>query len=125
MADLSNILAALAAQRGTPSQPPPPLQGAPYPPPQYATPPGGATPYGLPQPINSGSVDLANIKPINSGSVSIADAIAKARGIAAEKGLSYDPNRRKISPHFRPATITNIISSPNEHGSPLSSEQRL
>lgn len=100
MADLSNILAALAAQRqgGTPSQaPPPPLPGAPYPPPQYATPPGSATPYGLPQPINSGSVDLASIKPVSSGSVSIADAIAKARGIAAEKGLSYDPSRRKIS----------------------------
>ncbi|KAK5046029.1 hypothetical protein LTR84_008816 [Exophiala bonariae] len=98
MADLSNILAALAAQRGTPSQaPPPPLQGAPYPPPQYATPPGGATPYGLPQPINSGSVDLANIKPVSSGSVSIADAIAKARNIAAEKGLSYDPSRPPIN----------------------------
>jgi far upstream element-binding protein len=98
MADLSNILAALAAQRqgGTPSQAPgpPPIPGAPYPPPQYATPPGNPTPYGLPQPIHSGSVDLAGIQPINSGSVSIADAIAKARGIAAEKGLSYDPSRR-------------------------------
>lgn len=98
MADLSNILAALAAQRqgGTPSQaPPPPVPGVPYPPPpQYATPPGGAPPYGLPPPINSGSVDLASIKPVSSGSVSIADAIAKARGIAAEKGLSYDPSRR-------------------------------
>ena len=95
MADLSNILAALAAQRqgGTPSQGPPPVPGAPFPPPQYATPPSSATPYGLPQPISSGSVDLAGIQPINSGSVSIADAIAKARGIAAEKGV-YDPNRR-------------------------------
>ncbi|KAK7885366.1 hypothetical protein LTR67_010544 [Exophiala xenobiotica] len=94
MADLSNILAALAAQRqgGTPSQGPPPLPGAAFPPPQYATPPSNATPYGLPQPISSGSVDLAGIQPINSGSVSIADAIAKARGIAAEKGV-YDPNR--------------------------------
>ena len=101
MADLSNILAALAAQRqgGTPSQAaPPPVPGAPYPPPQYATPPGGAPQYGLPQPIHSGSVDLAGIQPIGSGSVSIADAIAKARGIAAEKGLAYDPGRRKDTP---------------------------
>ncbi|EXJ64753.1 hypothetical protein A1O7_01091 [Cladophialophora yegresii CBS 114405] len=104
MADLSNILAALAAQRqgGTPSQaPPPPVPGMPYPPPQYASPPGSAAPYGLPQPINSGSVDLGGIKPISSGSVSIADAIAKARGIAAEKGLSYDPSRPPINPDPR------------------------
>ncbi|KIX06329.1 uncharacterized protein Z518_04305 [Rhinocladiella mackenziei CBS 650.93] len=100
MADLSNILAALAAQKqgGAPSQaPPPPVPGAPFPPPQYATPPGTATAYGLPQPINTGSVDLAGIKPVSSGSVSIADAISKARGIAAEKGLSYDPNRLPMS----------------------------
>lgn len=101
MADLTNILAALAAQRqgGTPSQaaPPLPVPGALYPPPQYAPPPGGVAPYGLPQPIHSGSVDLAGMNPMNSGSVSIADAIAKARGIAAEKGLSYDPTRRKIT----------------------------
>ncbi|EXJ65705.1 uncharacterized protein A1O5_11232 [Cladophialophora psammophila CBS 110553] len=100
MADLSNILAALAAQRqgGTPqAAPPPPVPGAPYPPPQYATPPGSAPPYGLPQPIHSGSVDLTNIKPVSSGSVSIADAIAKARGIAAEKGLSYEPGRPPIN----------------------------
>lgn len=98
MADLSNILAALAAQRqgGTPqAAPPPPVPGAPYPPPQYAPPPGSTAPYGFPQPINTGSVDLAGIQPVSTGSVSIADAIAKARGIAAEKGLSYDPTRRK------------------------------
>ncbi|KAI1611769.1 hypothetical protein EDD37DRAFT_650469 [Exophiala viscosa] len=104
MADLSNILAALAAQRqgGTPSQgPPPPVPGAPFPPPQYAAPPGNALPYGLPQPISSGSVDLANIQPVSSGSVSIADAIAKARGIAAEKGISYDPSRLPMNPDPR------------------------
>lgn len=101
MADLSNILAALAAQRqgGTPSQavPLPPVPGAPYPPQQYTSPPGSGVPYGLPQPIHSGSVDLASLHPINSGSVSIADAIAKARGIAAEKGLAYDPSRRELT----------------------------
>lgn len=62
-------------------------------PPQYGQPPGVGAPYGLPQPISSGSVDLGGIKPVNSGSVSIADAIAKARNIAAEKGVTYDPNR--------------------------------
>lgn len=89
MADIQNLLAALAAQQsqgGTPAQSaPPPLPGQQYPPAQYSTPPAGAQmPYGLPQPINSGSVDLGGIKPIGSGSVSIADAIAKARE-------SYDP----------------------------------
>jgi far upstream element-binding protein len=76
MADISNILAALAQsqrQGGTSSQPPPPVPGSAYPPPQYATPPGGATPYGLPQPISSGSVDLANVKPIGSGLMSLGD----------------------------------------------------
>lgn len=46
----------------------------------------------MPQPTSSGSVDLSNIKPVGSGSVSIADAIAKAREIAAQKGISYDRN---------------------------------
>ena len=117
MADpnISNILAALgkhsnpynaltfsdqssnaAAQRsgGTPSQmPPQQMPGAGYPP-QYGTgPPGAAQSYSLPQPISSGSVDLSSIKPVSSGSVSIADAIAKARGFAAEKGVAYDAAR--------------------------------
>lgn len=35
-------------------------------------------------------MDLSSIKPVNSGTVSIADAIAKAKAIAAEKGVSYD-----------------------------------
>jgi far upstream element-binding protein len=93
MADIQNILAALAAQRqgGTPSQQPPgappPLPGSGYPPPpQYATPPGAPNAYGLPHPISSGSVDLAGINPVNSGSVSLSDALSKARD-------SYDPNR--------------------------------
>ncbi len=46
--------------------------------------------YPLPQPTNSGSVDLSNIKPVSSGTVSIAEAIAKAKAIAAEKGVSYE-----------------------------------
>ena len=116
MADLTNILAALAAQRqgGTPSQaaPPPPVPGAPYPPPQYASPPGGVPPYGFPQPIHSGSVDLAGMNPINSGSVSIVDAIAKARGIAAEKGLSYDPTRRKMTFTFQSTFTKPLRAAP-------------
>ncbi|KAL8945844.1 MAG: hypothetical protein Q9222_007674, partial [Ikaeria aurantiellina] len=93
--NISQILAALAAQRpgGTPLQGQPPPQ---QPPPQayptaypVPTPPVSATPYGLPQPSNSGSLDLSNIKPSNSGSVSLADAVARARGFAAEKGVSY------------------------------------
>ncbi|KAE8444433.1 hypothetical protein EG329_000524 [Mollisiaceae sp. DMI_Dod_QoI] len=87
---ITSILAALAAQRPNPTpnqgqpagyQPPPQLQSN-----QYA-PPGG---YSLPQPTSSGSLDLSSIKPVNSGTVSIADAIAKAKAIAAEKGVSYD-----------------------------------
>ena len=45
--------------------------------------------FQLPQPSNSGSVDLSGIKPISTGQ-GIAEAIAKARSIAAEKGIGYD-----------------------------------
>jgi far upstream element-binding protein len=47
--------------------------------------------YNLPQPTNTGSVDLSSIRPVNSGSVSIADALSKARNFAAEKGIAFDP----------------------------------
>lgn len=57
--------------------------------PQAATPTMGGYP-GLPQPTNSGSMDLSAIRPVASGSVSIADAIAKAKSIAADRGISYD-----------------------------------
>ncbi|KUJ13283.1 uncharacterized protein LY89DRAFT_699168 [Mollisia scopiformis] len=86
---ITSILAALAAQRPNPApnqgqQPaayqPPPQQSNPY------APQGG---YSLPQPTNSGSLDLSSIKPVNSGTVSLTDAIAKAKAIAAEKGV-YD-----------------------------------
>ena len=96
----------IAAQRpgGTPSQSQaPPLQ----PPPQgypsaYQAPPPVAAPqlYNLPQPTNSGSLDLSNIRPVNSGSVNINDAIAKARGIAAERGVSADPRRNGGDPRL-------------------------
>jgi len=117
-ADISSILAALgkesddnsnqdaadsqaAAQRGTatPNQTTPaPGQQPNFPPAfpanlaqtiaQVPTPqPAG---YSLPQPSNSGSVDLSAIRPSNSGSVSFADAIAKAKSIAADRGIVYD-----------------------------------
>ena len=73
-----------------PQQPPP--QGYPggYPVP---TPPTATPAYHIPPPSNSGSLDLSNIKPVNSGSVSFNDAVAKARGIAAERGGAYDSVR--------------------------------
>lgn len=98
-----------AAQRpgGTPLQGQPPMQqqqaqhphGYPvYPTPTNSIPypntnPPAASVYNIPRPSHSGSLDLSNIKPVNSGSVSLADAISRARGIAAEKGVSYDTNR--------------------------------
>ncbi|KAI1003727.1 hypothetical protein K3495_g4483 [Podosphaera aphanis] len=89
---ITSILAALAAQRPN-SMPILPNQQSQYqhplpqPPNPYTSTPGS---YPLPQPTSSGSVDLSSIKPVNSGSVSIADAIAKAREIAAQKGVPYD-----------------------------------
>lgn len=81
-----------AAQR--PATTPTQAQQSPYqqPPPAHQQQPNYASPssYSLPQPSNSGSVDLSSIKPVNSGTVSIADAIAKAKAIAAEKGVAYD-----------------------------------
>lgn len=86
-------------QAPTPQQHPPPNQPPPgYPPAGYPPQPPSAPPQNtsyLPQPSASGSVDLSNIRPVNSGSVSIQDAIAKAKSIAADRGVSYDP--RQIS----------------------------
>ena len=76
---------------GQQQQPPPPTHG--YSNPYANANPPPATPYNIPQPSNSGSLDLSNIKPVHSGSVSLADAIARARGIAAEKGVSFDTGR--------------------------------
>lgn len=89
---------AIAAQRpsgmplqGQPTQPQPSPHG--YPGTFPTTTPSTTTPFNIPQPSNSGSLDLSNIKPVNSGSVSLADAIARARGIAAEKGVLYESGR--------------------------------
>lgn len=68
-------------------------------------PPGAPPPVPgyLPHPSNTGSVDLSAIKPISSGSVSIADAIAKARHIAENRGVqSYDPRAASATPRGDP-----------------------
>ncbi|OBT94857.1 hypothetical protein VE01_06336 [Pseudogymnoascus verrucosus] len=93
---ITSILAALAAQHGGTSQnqqsPQPGYQEQQYQQQPQGQPQHGysATQYPLPQPTHSGNVDLSSIKPVNSGTVSIADAIAKAKAIAAEKGLAYE-----------------------------------
>ncbi|KAK7525284.1 uncharacterized protein IWZ02DRAFT_489617 [Phyllosticta citriasiana] len=109
--DISQILAALAATNRTgstpsqtPSQPPqqqpPPTLPQAYPPAYVPpTPPAGVPAYGLPQPTNSGSVDLSSIKPVSTGSVNFSDVLAKARNIATEKGLQpYSGGRSSVGP---------------------------
>jgi len=89
--NIAAILAALAAQNNNAPQAQQPAYQ--QPPPQQQNPYAPQSSYPLPQPSNSGSVDLSNIKPVNSGTVSIAEAIAKAKVIAAQKGAqpgSYD-----------------------------------
>jgi far upstream element-binding protein len=54
--------------------------------------------YNFPQPTHSGSLDLSAIKPVSSGSVSIQDALAKARGFAAQKGLAFGDPRPGTDP---------------------------
>ncbi|KAI9768600.1 MAG: hypothetical protein M1840_004797 [Geoglossum simile] len=114
--NISSILAALAAQRPganqaqqnpsliqatAPSSQQPGLpQGYPSALPT-SVPPAGLGGYGLPQPSSSGSLDLSSIRPVNSGTVSIAEAIAKARGIAAEKGVAYDARGSSSSRQYR------------------------
>ena len=68
--------------------------------------------------MSSGSVDLSSIKPVNSGTVSITDAIAKAKAIAAEKGVSYErppPSYGSADPRLvsgRPYTRSRSRSPP-------------
>ncbi|CAK1354143.1 RNA-binding protein Nova-1 [Cercospora beticola] len=112
--DISQILAALAQQQpaGSPATSAPPQQLSHQPPPGYPPPgvmpaqPPSAPPQQaqyLPQPSNTGSVDLSQIRPVNSGSVSIADAIAKARNIAENRGIaSYDPRQQSAGPREDP-----------------------
>lgn len=100
------VFAAQQNQNATPAaatpQQPPPNQP---PPGMYAMPPGqppSAPPAQyFPQPTSTGTLNLDAVRPTGSGPVSIADAIAKARNIAADKGVSsYDP--RMQSPREDP-----------------------
>ena len=103
---LTSLLAA-GRPSTTPSQTPQQPPQAQHPPPQ-GLPPGfpGAMPtatppampgYNFPQPTHTGSLDLSAIKPVSSGSVSIQDALAKARGFAAQKGLAHEQARPGIA----------------------------
>lgn len=92
-------LTAQAQPTGTPQAPTPQQHAPPPQPPPGYTPgmmpgqlPNAPPPSAyLPQPSSTGNIDLSGIKPVNSGSVSIADAIAKARNIAENRGItSYD-----------------------------------
>ena len=47
-------------------------------------------PQMLPQPINSGRIDISNIKPVNSGSVSLSNVAASDRGVPSERGILYN-----------------------------------
>ena len=58
------------------------------------TPQAGIPGYSLPQPSSSGNLDLSSIKPVSSGSVSFQDALNRAKGFAAERGISSDSGRR-------------------------------
>lgn len=92
-------------QAPTPHQQPPPNQAPQgYPPGVYPGQPPSAPPQSyLPQPSSTGSVDLSSIKPVNSGQVSIADAIAKAKSIAADRGVSsYDHRPSSATPREDP-----------------------
>lgn len=93
------------SQPAAPAAPTP--QGLPphQPPPGYGQPGVGAPPQQpyLPQPSSTGSVDLRQIHPVNSGSVSIQDAIAKARNIAENRGISsFDPRQQSATPREDP-----------------------
>lgn len=76
-------------QPGQPAAPP-----LPYAPIPTGTPQAPIPGYSLPQPTNSGSLDLSSIKPVSSGSVSFEDALNRAKGYAAEHGIAYDGGRR-------------------------------
>ncbi|KAK3938864.1 hypothetical protein QBC46DRAFT_159591 [Diplogelasinospora grovesii] len=107
--DINSILRLLdAAQRPSASnpqgQPGMPLPSNPYPaahPPPPNSYPSQAPPYQqapasypYPAPSATSTIDLSAIRPVNSGTVQMADAIAKAKAFAAEKGLN---------PYERPA----------------------
>ncbi|KAH6621671.1 hypothetical protein B0J18DRAFT_369689 [Chaetomium sp. MPI-SDFR-AT-0129] len=85
------IPAPAPAPYAAPGQNPYPPQSAPY---------QAAPAYPYPQPASSGSIDLSAIRPVNSGTVQLADAIAKAKAYATEKGVT--PYERQNDPYPDP-----------------------
>lgn len=93
--DNSNHRISAAHQPATTTAQAPPV-GQPQVPPgvyHYAPPPNNAATaappgYGAPPLAHAGNFDLSSIKPVNTGSVSLADALAKAKSFAAERGIS-------------------------------------
>lgn len=73
-------------QNSAPSQPPQTYPSA-------ATPSNPLAGLALPTPTNYGNLDLSSIKPVSTGNVSLADAIAKAKGMAAERATARDSTR--------------------------------
>lgn len=59
--------------------------------------------FPLPQPTNTGTVDIGAIRPVSSGTVNLEDALAKARGFAADKGLSSYSSARPGIPDLLPS----------------------
>lgn len=92
--------------------------------------PAQGPPSYLPQPSSTGSVDLSAIKPINQGSVSIAEAIAKAKSIAADRG--YEPRQAQGGYHDmnspalsgRPV-LTNYETAPPREDPRLAGRERF
>ncbi|KAL1841815.1 hypothetical protein VTJ49DRAFT_6568 [Mycothermus thermophilus] len=100
-----SIPASAAASHIPPAYPPPAPGAYPPQPPTYQPPPA----YPYPQPAASGSIDLNSIRPVNSGTVQLADAIAKAKAYAAEKGVTpyerqgpgYGDSRQPDARHYQ------------------------
>lgn len=84
---------------------------------------GGGGGY-LPQPTSSGSVDLSGIKPSSSGSVSIADAIAKAKSIAANRGVPSYESRGEPQRGFRSRSRSRSPARRDGYGNPYRDERR-
>ena len=108
MDPFADCLTLLASQPpgSNPNVPQAPQQQPPMNQPYQATyptpPPIASSNYNLPQPTSSGNVDLSNVKPSSSGSVSLAEAVARARGFAADRGAPFDQTRARKLPTKHP-----------------------
>lgn len=110
---LTSLLAGGAQRPGvTPAQLPPGFAGLGVPtaqgPPPANSPPG----YGLPQPSQSGSLDLSKIKPSQSGKVTLDDAIATAKAKAQAMGVTpgYRDGARTFTPRRADADAVGLLT---------------